>query len=376
MKSDPSEPNCPPSDEPRGSYLARALRTVALCIAFGIVLALLRQQNLWYTIVYALCIGLICWFCIDFGRTLTARWLLRWAADRSDGQESDWPGWSWMFVIVFVGSVIGYSAGTALADRLIGGRSSNLFNTGSLRESLSLLLFALLPAMAMTYFFYSRGAIARRNAVAQAAERQAAENRLKLLEAQLEPHMLFNTLANLRVLITLDTPRALAMLDQLIAFLRATLGASRLARHSLRAEFDRLGDFLALIQVRMGDRLAVVFDLPAALADVDVPALLLQPLVENSVKHGLEPAVSGGRIEVRAAREGDELVLSVRDTGVGLRSEISGESGSHFGLSQVRDRLATLYGARASLTLAPADDASGGALAQVRLPLPGERSAS
>jgi hypothetical protein len=374
MNSALPEPERNSSTGPRGSYLSRALRTVALCIAFGIALALLRQQNLWYTIVYSLCIGLICWFCIDFGRTLTSRWLLRWGADGDEARESNWPGWSWMFGIVFVGSVIGYSAGTALGDWLVGGRSSNLFNTGSLRESLSLLLFALVPATAMTYFFYSRGALEKRNAAAQAAQRQAAESRLKLLEAQLEPHMLFNTLANLRVLITLDTPRALAMLDQLIAFLRATLGASRLSQHSLRAEFERLRDYLALIQVRMGERLDVAFDLPPGLADLEVPALLLQPLVENSVKHGLEPAVSGGRIEVRAARDGADLLLSVRDTGVGLSVDGIGREGAAFGLAQIRERLATLYGSRASLILVAADTAGGGTLAQVRLPLPGADS--
>jgi hypothetical protein len=363
------------SGAPRGSYLSRGLRVVGLSIAFAIVLALLREQNLWYTIVYALCIGMICWLCIDFGRTLASKWLLRGGVAGDDVRESNWPGWPWMFGIVFVGSVIGYTAGTALGDWLVGGRSSNLFNTGNLRESLSLLLFALIPATGMTYFFHSRGALEKRNAAAQAAQRQAAESRLKLLEAQLEPHMLFNTLANLRVLITLDTPRALAMLDQLIAFLRATLGASRLAQHSLRAEFDRLRDYLALIQVRMGERLDVVFDLPTSLADVEVPALLLQPLVENSVKHGLEPAVSGGRIEVRAARDGADLLLSVRDTGVGLGSDASGQGGAAFGLSQVRERLATLYGVRASLTLVSAGDAGGGAVAQVRLPLPFTESA-
>lgn len=372
MKLDSPDPGSIPSLGPRRPYLSRGLRTVALCIGLGVVIGLVRQNNVWYTIVYSLSIGMICWLCIDFGRLLVGQWLHRWRGqgEGSDEQDADWPGWYWMFGIVFVGSVIGFSLGMPLADWLVGGRSSNLFTTGSLRESLTLLLFALLPAIAMTYFFQSRSALANRKAVAEAAERQAAESRLKLLEAQLEPHMLFNTLANLRVLITLDTPRALAMLDQLIAFLRATLGASRLAQHSLRAEFERLGDYLALIQVRMGDRLQVVFDLPEALAHVDVPSLLLQPLVENSIKHGLEPAVSGGRIEVRAARDGDDLLLSVRDTGVGLAAEAGGKDGASFGLSQVRERLATLFGARAALTLLPADDAGGGAVALVRFPLP------
>jgi LytS/YehU family sensor histidine kinase len=286
-----------------------------------------------------------------------------------------------MLVLIVVGSAFGYSSGTALGDWLTGSRSSNLFSAGSLRESLTLLLLALVPAVFATYFFYSRGVLADRTAIAEAAQRQAAESRLKLLETQLEPHMLFNTLANLRVLITLDPLRAQAMLDQLIAFLRATLGASRVGAHSLRAEFDRLADYLNLIQVRMADRLSVRFDLPEALAELRVPPLLLQPLVENCVKHGLEPAIAGGRIEIAAARDGDALLLRVRDTGVGLaqgppnRDSANRESderepaGGQFGLAQVRERLETLYGSRASLSLDAAPDAEGGTLVIVRLPV-------
>ncbi len=343
----------------------RALNVTGFAVLFALGISFFHDQNLWYTLLYSICIALICWLCIDFGRLAAARWLYEKIKD------SDWPGWPLMFVIVVLGSTIGYSTGTALGDWLTGGRSSNLF-TGSLRESVTLLLFALLPAIAITYYYYSRGAVADREAAAQAAQRQAAESRLKLLESQLEPHMLFNTLANLRVLITLDPARAQAMLDQLIAFLRATLGASRVGQQSLRAEFGRLADYLALIQVRMADRLSVRFDLPEALAESQVPPLLLQPLVENSIKHGLEAAVSGGLVEIGAARDGDFLVLRVRDTGVGLAPADAGASsdpGTAFGLGQVRERLATLYGDAASLTLAPANDAAGGTLAVIRLPL-------
>jgi hypothetical protein len=350
------------------SFLWRAVRTVAFALLFAVALAVTRQQNLWYNLVYSISIGLICWACIDFGRLAVARWRRRSSPDVYE----TWPGWPWMLVIILLGSTIGYSTGTALADRILGLRSSNLFATGSLRESLTLLLFALLPAIAVTYFFYARGAVADREALAQAAQRQAAESRLKLLESQLEPHMLFNTLANLRVLIMLDPLRAQTMLDQLIAFLRATLGASRVAQQSLRAEFDRLADYLALIQVRMADRLTVRFDLPDALAESQVPPLLLQPLVENSIKHGLEGAVGGGAIEIGAGRDGDFLLLRVRDTGLGL-ADAAGAAGSDdgtaFGLKQVRERLATLYGDQAWLTLAPASDAAGGTLAVIRLPL-------
>jgi LytS/YehU family sensor histidine kinase len=253
------------------------------------------------------------------------------------------------------------------------------------REAAVTLLSVVVPAVAITYFFHSRSLIADREAAARSAQRQAAESRLRLLEAQLEPHMFFNTLANLHVLIGLDPPRAQAMLDQLISFLRATLSSSQAVVHPLGAEFARTRDYLALMQVRMEDRLRVRFDLPPPLADIPVPPLLLQPLVENSIKHGLEPSVTGGCIEVTAAREGASLVLTVRDTGVGLvkgetddprndgaghGARRSGSTGTNFGLRQVRERLATHYGGAASLGLSPAGDSEGGAVAVIRLPLP------
>ncbi len=181
--------------------------------------------------------------------------------------------------------------------------------------------------------------------------------------------MLFNTLANLRVLIGLDAAAAQQMLDRLIAFLRATLEASRTTAHPLATEFERVADYLALMAIRMGPRLQVRLDLPAALAAQPVPPLLLQPLVENAIRHGLEPHVAGGRLEVSARAEGGQLLLEVRDTGVGLAAAAAhGTPGTRFGLAQVRERLATLHGARAGLVLEPAGD-GGGTRATIHLPL-------
>jgi sensor histidine kinase YesM len=188
------------------------------------------------------------------------------------------------------------------------------------------------------------------------ARRQASESRLKLLEAQIEPHMLFNTLANLRALITTDTEAALHMLDRMNDYLRATLAASRATHHPLQTEFVRLGDYLALMAVRMGPRLRYTLDLPPGLASLSVPPLLLQPLVENSIKHGLEPKVEGGSITVRAHCAGKVLTLEVRDTGKGMpasdrRPTSTSEPDGVFGLSQVRERLATAYGPEATLKI-------------------------
>jgi LytS/YehU family sensor histidine kinase len=205
-------------------------------------------------------------------------------------------------------------------------------------------------------------------AEADAARRAAAAHPLRLLQSQLEPHMLFNTLANLRVLVALDPPRAQAMLDRLIAFLRSTLQASRAGTHPLADEFARLvDDDLGLMAVRMGARLRCTLTLPPQLAQTELPALLLQPLVENAIRHGLEPKVDGGQIEVSAARDGGRLHLSVHDSGVGWRDAAAGGH-EGFGLAQVRERLAARYAGAARLDIGPA--AGGGTLATLTLPLP------
>ena len=159
--------------------------------------------------------------------------------------------------------------------------------------------------------------------------------------------MLFNTLANLRVLIGLDAARAQDMLDRLVAYLRATLEASRATSHSLQAEFDRLGDYLELMAVRMGPRLRFTLDLPPMLAHLQVPPLLLQAVVENSIKHGLEPKIEGGAIVISARQDQGLLTLEVADTGVGSPTDLNHppEHAGSFGLAQVRERLHTRFGA-------------------------------
>ena len=181
--------------------------------------------------------------------------------------------------------------------------------------------------------------------------------------------MLFNTLANLRALIATDPERATAMLDRLNDYLRATLSGSLASTHSLQAEFDRLRDYLELMAVRMGPRLHYTLDLPPDLAAQPVPPLLLQPLVENSIKHGLEPKVEGGSIRVIARREGGALVLEVIDTGVGLSTEP--ESAKGFGLTQVRERLKTTYGSLSAISFVA--NCAGGTSASITFPFEKEK---
>ena len=338
-------------------------------VVFGFFIAFcmwaLFHNPFQYALVYSLCISISIWLCIDLGRDAVAMFtsMPRFGAASPRGA---WPGWVWMLVIVAIGSVFGYAIGNGIANWLTHGDSPGPFNADP-RQTISLLILALVPAVTITYFFQSREVIAGQRAEVEKAQLQATEQQLKLLESQLEPHMLFNTLANLRALIAIDPPRAQAMLDQLIGFLRASLAGSRARLHPVADEFQRLRDYLALMEIRMGPRLQTRFVLPPELASATVPPLLLQPLVENSIKHGLEPQVAGGLIDISASREGELLVLRVHDGGAGFDGRSAGEN--RYGLAHVRERLATLYGDRASFDIGPAGDGKPGTLATIRLPL-------
>jgi hypothetical protein len=372
MSSPFERPVAKPADpvgSPRGhrSYLQRGVRSVLWGVVIAVVLSVLFRQEFWRTLAYSVCISSLCWFFIDGGRAVAVRWVARRARLRGDtgAVPQEWPGVPWMVGVVVIGTLLGSIGGTTIGNVLTG-RSFPKPESYDLHGIVSFLMISLIPATIITYIFYSREVLVAERQKLEAAERLAAENRLRLLESQLEPHMLFNTLANLRVLIGLDPLRAQAMLDRLIAFLRSTLSASRVGQQPLAAEFDRVRDYLALIEIRMGPRLQTRLDLPVDLEAAMVPPLLLQPLVENAVKHGLEPHIEGGRIEVSAVGAGKELILTVRDTGAGLSDSVG--DGTRFGLDQVRERLTTLYGAAASLDLRAATDDEGGTSAVIRMP--------
>ena len=215
---------------------------------------------------------------------------------------------------------------------------------------------------------YMRVRLAANEVRTEAAQRQAVESQLQLLRAQLDPHMMFNTLANLHALIDADPPRAQAMLERLITFLRATLHGSRALSHPLRDEFARLQDYLALMQIRMGPRLQVEVDLPPQFASIHVPTLLLQPLVENAIKHGLESSRGKGQLTVRVRQQDQHLLLDVINTGRTLSEEDTASSGPGFGMQSVRERLRSAYGKDIGLEMVPGPDGQGTRVT-VRMPL-------
>ena len=303
--------------------------------------------------VYSQAIGLSIWLIIDNGRFFVDR-------DSPIGWPRGWKGLALVAFGIVVGSVLGMLIGDAYAHQQSWVR---MFANGQSAALVFLMSFAI--GGVISYHYYVRGKSAYYQSELALIQGHAAEAQLKLLQSQLEPHMLFNTLANLRMLINADPARATQMLDRLIAYLRATLSASRATSHPLSAEFERLHDYLELMTVRMGPRLRFTLELPDELGALAVPPLLLQPLVENSIKHGLEPSVAGGSIRVQAQRTGDSLVLVVSDSGVGLGDGPIQETG--FGLTQVRERLATAYGGAATLELLA--DEPAGSLARITLPL-------
>lgn len=351
------------NSEFRHTWPAHIGGTVAVCLLAGLVNYLLRGKHLGWSMLYSFMIGGQISFLIWAMSTGLSRLLRRWRGDAGP-TDTGWVGWGWMLPCVLIGSVAGYTGGVLLTNHLTGMREPLPWDMPGGRAALSV-AFALLMSLLATGLFYSRLNVNKLKLAQAQAQRQAAEAQLTLLQSQLEPHMLFNTLAHLRVLIKLRPDEAQRMLDRLIDYLRATLQASRATEHTLAEEFERLSDYLALMQIRMGERLRVQLDLPADLAALPLPPLLLQPLVENAIKHGLEPHVDGGLLRVSASRTNGRLVLEVADSGAGLASATR-LPGTGFGLSQVRQRLDQRYGPAARFDLLPQPE--GGSLARLEIP--------
>ncbi len=179
------------------------------------------------------------------------------------------------------------------------------------------------------------------------AEKQSLAAQLRMLQAQIEPHFLFNSLANVAALIDADPKLAGRLLDALIRYLRASLVRTRAEGGTLGDEVDLLSAYLDVLKIRMGDRLGHAFDIAPGLLDHPFPPMLLQPLVENAIRHGLEPKVEGGRVAVAARRQGGRLRISVVDDGLGF----AGAPGEGLGLANIRARLAAIYGPTARLEL-------------------------
>jgi signal transduction histidine kinase len=207
--------------------------------------------------------------------------------------------------------------------------------------------------------------VRRREQLAADARRQLLEARLRTLTAQIEPHFLMNTLANLRYLIKTDGRAAATMLDHLADFLQGALERSRSIDSTLAQELALVESYLAIMKIRMGDRLRFTTNVPAALLELPFPPLLLQTLVENAITHGIEPSGTNGVVSIEARRESEAIVLSVTDDGVGIADGMAASQG--LGLRNTRERLETFFGKRASLDVSPR--LPSGTIAAISIPI-------
>jgi len=204
---------------------------------------------------------------------------------------------------------------------------------------------------------------------ASEVQRQLTETRLRMLQAQIEPHFLFNTLASAQQLAQKGAPDAARLIGHLVRFLRISVPSMRDDRGALKREFEQIAAYLAIMQTRMGERLQYAVDAQAGSEQLPLPPALVMTLVENAIKHGIEPAADGGRVDVRSAIEGEWLVVTVADTGVGLTLDKrdAGEAGTGLGLSNIAQRLQAIYGDAARLQLT--QNVPRGCVATLSLPL-------
>ena len=215
-----------------------------------------------------------------------------------------------------------------------------------------------------------KAAEATETAEAESLRRQVLEARMAMMQAQVEPHFLFNTLASIDHLIEFDPKRASQMQRNLISLLRASMPSMRSTDSGLRPldlELAVVRPYLEILKVRMEERLTTEIDVPDGLLSAEFPPMMIQTLVENSIKHGLEPKAEGGHLSVKAEIRHGKLAVTVSDTGLGFEAAAQGSThGTGVGLANIRERLALLYGSKASLTIA--NNPVGGTIVTITVP--------
>ncbi|MBL8328288.1 MAG: histidine kinase [Rubrivivax sp.] len=214
-----------------------------------------------------------------------------------------------------------------------------------------------------------KAAQATETAEAESLRRQVVEARMAAMQAQVEPHFLFNTLASIDHLIQVDPQRASQMQKNLIALLRASMPTMRETQDSaaprdLARELAVIKPYLEILKVRMEERLVTEIDVPDGLLSAEFPPMMIQTLVENAIKHGLEPKPDGGLLRLKAEIVHGKLAVSVLDTGLGFGKAPT--AGTGVGLANIRERLQLIYGTRASLAVT--ENPGGGTIVSVTVP--------
>jgi len=319
----------------------RLLTSLALTGLFNTIIALFLTHlgfggGFIINLIFSQCVGLcICLF-ILVGHLLVRR-----------------PSLVGHAILLVIAMPTGASAG-AFIGAWIAGISFSEILPGRPALLIQILFVGILFGTMITYFFFSREKISQTEAQLReeqirslTLEKQTLETHLKLLQAQIEPHFLFNTLSNILSLLDTDPGRGKTMLVDLTRYLRSSLSRSRERTTTLGQEMDLVRAYLQIHKVRMGERLRYAIDVPETFRNLSFPPMLVQPLVENAVKHGLGPVIEGGDILIQAEDKTDAYRVVIADTGSGL----SDASSAGVGLTNVRDRLKALFDGKARLIL-------------------------
>lgn len=255
-------------------------------------------------------------------------------------------------VMIMLAMVVGALSGMTIAAFSL--RNPAFLLNGQFRI-VQTILFGLLFGSIISYIFISREKISAGNALLMeekfkrlALEKKAVETEFQFLQSQIEPHFLFNTLSNVMSLIDTSPGRAKTMLGDFVSFLRSSLSLRRDSTITISQEMDLISNYLNILRVRMGDRLKVDISVHEDVREHPIPPLLIQPLVENAVKHGLEPKPEGGAIAVICESRSGKVRIEVSDSGRGIGDSVGGTG---IGLANIEKRLNLLYGSKGRLTL-------------------------
>jgi len=282
-----------------------------------------------------------------FARNLTVAMFATIAYGVFERWPENLPSWLARWWVQILAVVIAGAAGAVFVYALPAGGDLSSLDEGH-RYGMWTLIFTCVvvgPPIAFAAIMRRREMEAREMATRYEIERaeyqrQAAETRLRLLQAQVQPHFLFNTLANIRALVNAGSPRAVQVMDSLISYLRCSVPQLQQSEGSVAQELDLVRSYLELMHMRMPDRLHYSVESDGKAARMRCPPMALLTLVENAVRHGIDPSEEGGRIDVSVLAEGGRCVATVADTGVGLQREGTGGSG----LANLRERMKLAFG--------------------------------
>ncbi|HVN94885.1 MAG TPA: histidine kinase [Syntrophorhabdaceae bacterium] len=258
-----------------------------------------------------------------------------------------------LFFVFAIGITVGMTIGL-----VIGAFALNRLYSITLKVPDKDLVATIVSAITITsvvaYFFYSKARLKSTRRIIEEervnrllSEKEALEARLRLLQAQIEPHFLFNTLSNVLSLVDTDPAKGKSMLTDLIRYLRTSLSRTLPETTTLSQEMEMIRSYLNIQKIRMDERLSFTIEFPDALGQQPFPPMLIQPIVENAIKHGLEPTIDGGTVAVRATKQDGRIRIEVVDTGMGF----SAYQKNGVGIANVKERLKLLFGENGRFTL-------------------------